>query len=315
MLDVLCRHLGRQTHRFAANLAAEHALSDLETVIRFHDEPVRSFAIVAGYRIKREASRLGVRTLMGGFGSDEIFAGRPLHLVFYVQSLLRSRRLLEAVRAAAQIARRGSLRPRFQVAVQKRYFPWLERARIDVRGPALAGHRRRHDLGLGPRSCHERLLEEITRFSLPALLHYDDRISMAFGLQSRYAFLEPSLVELVAPMPPGWKLRAGFAKWLLRKAMESQLPREICWQRAVRLTGAPPGDWLKHELRPQIQALLDGELAAVELGLLDRDALRRHYTAFCQQQDGAGAISGSDVFSWLAIEIWARAFESHLKPA
>jgi asparagine synthase (glutamine-hydrolysing) len=315
LLDVLCRHLGRDTHRFSVTPPADRALSDLETVIRFHDEPVRSFAIVAGYRLKQEASRLGVRVLMGGFGSDEIFAGRPLHLVFYVQGLLRSRRWLEAARVAAQIARQRSLRPRFQVAVQKRYFPSLERTRIDVRGPALAAHRRRYDLGLGPGSCQERLLQEITRFSLPALLHYDDRISMAFGLQSRYAFLEPSLVELVAPMPPGCKLQAGFAKWLLRKAMERHLPREICWQKAVRLPRGHSGGSLERELHPQIQALLAGELASVELGLLDRDALRRHYAAFCQQREGAGAISASDVFSWLAIETWARAFESHLKRA
>jgi asparagine synthase (glutamine-hydrolysing) len=314
MLDALCRHLGRATNRFSVAPPAD-VLADLETVTRFHDEPVRSLAIVAGYRLKQEASRLGVRVLMGGFGSDEIFAGRPLHLVFYVQWLLRSRRLLEAARVAAQIARRRSLRPRFQVAVQKRYFPALERERIEVRGPALAAHRRRHDLGLGPGSCHDRLLEEITRFSLPALLHYDDRISMAFGLESRYAFLEPSLVELVAPMAPGWKLRDGFAKWLLRKAMESQLPREICWQRAVRRARDDSGDWLKRDLEPQIQRLLAGELASVELGLLDRDALRRHYAAFCRQRDGAGAISANEVFNWLAIEVWARAFETHLKTA
>jgi asparagine synthase (glutamine-hydrolysing) len=315
MLDVLCRHLGRQTQRFPVTPPPERALADLETVIGFHDEPVRSFSIVAGYRLKQEASRLGLRVLMGGFGSDELFAGRPVHLVFYVQWLLRSRRWLEAARVAAQSALRRSLRPKFQLAVQKRYFPWLERNRIDLRGPALAGHLRRYDLGLGPRSCHERLLEEITRFSLPSLLHYDDRISMAFGLQSRYAFLEPSLVELVAPMPPAWKLRGGFAKWLLRKAMEPRLPPEICWQKAVRLARDDSGDWFKRDLRPQIQTLLDGELASAELGLLDPDAVRNHYAAFCQQPPGAGAISDHDVFGWLAIEIWARAFEPHLKRA
>jgi asparagine synthase (glutamine-hydrolysing) len=315
LLDVLERHLGRKLHRVAVALPAERALAELATVIGFHDEPVRSFSIVAGYRLKQEASRLGLRVLMGGFGSDELFAGRPLYLVFYVQSLLRSRRLLEAARVAAQIARRRSLRPRFRIAVQKRYFPSLERTRIDVRGAALAAHPRRHDLGLGPRSCHQRLLEEITRFSLPSLLHYDDRISMAFGLQSRYPFLEPSLVDLVAPMPPEWKLRDGFAKWLLRKAMESQLPREICWQKAVRLQRDESGNWFRRDLRPQIQALLDGELASAELGLVDPDAVRRHYAAFCEQPARAGAISDHDVFGWLAIEIWARAFEPFLKRA
>ena len=312
-LDALCRHLDRKAHRFSMHISTERALGDLETVIGCHDEPVRSFAIVATYRLKQAAQQLGVSVLMGGAGSDELFAGRLLHMVFYVQSLLRSHRLFEAARVVAGIARRRTIRPRFRVAVQKRYFPSLDRTRIDVAGPALAARRRRYDLGLGPGSCHERLLEELTRFSLPSLLHYDDRTSMAFGLENRYALLEPSLVDLVAPMAPQWKLRDGFPKWLLRKAIDAHLPREICWQKVAQPGRDAYGDWFKSDLRPHIQGLIDGDLASVELGLLDRDAVRRHYAAFCQQPSNAGAISAHDVFNWLAIELWARRFEPHLR--
>ncbi len=313
MLDSLCRHLDRETHRASMAIPAQRALGDLETVIGFHDEPVRSFAVVATYRLKEAARELGVSVLLGGFGSDELFAGRLVHMVFYVQSLIRSGRLFEAARVAAAIARRRTIRPRFRVAVQKRYFPSLDRMRIDVAGQALGAPRRHDDLGLGPGSCHERLIDEITRLSLPSLLHYDDRTSMAFGLENRYALLDLPLVDLVAPMAPSWKLRDGFPKWLLRMAMDPYLPREICWQKVTQSRRDVYGDWMKRDLHPHIQSLLAGDLASVELGLLDRDALRRHYAAFCEQPSNAGAISAHDVFNWLAIELWARRFEPHLR--
>jgi asparagine synthase (glutamine-hydrolysing) len=141
-------------------------------------------------------------------------------------------------------------------------------------------------------------------------------MSMAFGIENRFAFLDPPLVELVAPMAPGWKLRGGFTKWLLRKAVDPWLPREICWQKSSQSTGRDEyGDWLKRDLHPQIAQLCGGDLAAVELGLLDGDAVRRHYAAFCAQPSGVGAISANDVFSWIAIELWARRFAAHLRAA
>jgi asparagine synthase (glutamine-hydrolysing) len=314
MLDSLCRHLGRETHRVSMLLHAPEALRELEHVIGCNDEPVRGFDIVVDHRLKGAARDLGVEVLMGGLGSDELFAGKLVHLVFHVQSLLRSRRFLEAARFVGAIVRNRTLRPRFRLAAQKRYFPRLDRAAIELRGPVLRAHPCRYELGLGSRSCHERLLLELTSLSLPALLHYDDRTTSASGLESRYALLDPPLVELVAPMAPAWKLRTGHSKWLLRKAMEPELPPEICWRKLLQPVGDAHGSWLKRDLHAQVEALLAGELASVELGLLDRDGLRRHYAAFCRQAPGAGAISARDVFSWLAIEIWCRRFAAHLRP-
>ena len=229
---------------------------------------------------------------------------------------MREGRWLAAARAAAEIARHRTIRPRFRIAFQKRYFPALDRTRIDVAGRALASRPPRVELGLGRAGAHARLLAEITRLSLPAVLHYDDRTSSAFGLESRHARLDAPLVELVAPMAPGEKLRGGYPKWLLRKAVEPLLPREVAWQK-VRQSGGRDeyGDWLKRDLRPYIEKLIAGGLASAELGLLDRGAVRRHYAAYCAQPSGVGAISPHDVFAWLAIETWARRFESHLAPA
>ncbi|MCA9071830.1 MAG: asparagine synthase (glutamine-hydrolyzing), partial [Planctomycetaceae bacterium] len=61
-----------------------------------------------------------------------------------------------------------------------------------------------------------------------------DRITMAHGLEARVPFLDRDMIRLgmrIAPelkLPPGRKL--GDEKWILRKAFEDLLPREIVWR-------------------------------------------------------------------------------------
>ncbi|MEC4816619.1 MAG: asparagine synthase B [Scytonema sp. PMC 1069.18] len=59
-----------------------------------------------------------------------------------------------------------------------------------------------------------------------------DRMSMAHGLEARVPFLDIDFVELVLSIDPALKLHQpfGIEKWLLRKAFEEKLPKEIVWR-------------------------------------------------------------------------------------
>src|SRR6185436_11091948 len=63
--------------------------------------------------------------------------------------------------------------------------------------------------------------DSMTRFDmqtlLPALLHVEDRTSMAHGVESRVPFLDHELVEFVATAPAMIKFRGGSLKHLLRE--------------------------------------------------------------------------------------------------
>ena len=313
LLDVMCAHLGREPNKIPLEIRAEDALDRLAEVVRQNDEPVRSFITVTEYRLKEASRELGVPVLLSGLGADEVFSGNLLHKVFLVQSLLRAGKWWKASRVIAAVLRRKTIRPRFRQRVQKRYFPSLDREKHDVRGSALPSDGARLDVSLGQGSCQDRLLEDITRFSLPSLLHFDHRTSTAFGLQTRMPYLDHRLVELVAPAAPEVKLRSGYTKWLLRESMQPHLPREVAW-RVVKQGGTDAhGEWLKHDMRGPISGLLAGDLASADLGLLDADALRARYRAFCAQPPDKGSISSQDVFNPIAIELWARAFASHLR--
>jgi asparagine synthase (glutamine-hydrolysing) len=62
---------------------------------------------------------------------------------------------------------------------------------------------------------------------LPALLHVEDRVSMAHGVEARVPFLDHPLVELAATIPSNIKFKDGSMKQVLRSAMRSVLPESI----------------------------------------------------------------------------------------
>ena len=65
---------------------------------------------------------------------------------------------------------------------------------------------------------------ELTRTRLPALLRYEDRLSMAFSIESRVPFLDHRLVELAFALPDQVKRSAGWSKYGLRRALDGLLP-------------------------------------------------------------------------------------------
>lgn len=63
--------------------------------------------------------------------------------------------------------------------------------------------------------------------SLPTLLHYEDRNSMAHSVESRVPFLDHRLVELLFSSGASSKINQGYTKKILRDSMDGILPKAI----------------------------------------------------------------------------------------
>ena len=72
----------------------------------------------------------------------------------------------------------------------------------------------------------ESYFDKMTRFDfkclLPALLHVEDRMSMAYGLESRVPFLDHPLVEFAATIPADIKFPGGKMKNLLKEVFKEK---------------------------------------------------------------------------------------------
>ncbi len=95
-------------------------------------------------------------------------------------------------------------------------------------------------------SLNESLNFFSTEYGLEKLLTYADRNSMAFSREVRLPFLSHELVEFIFSLPTDFKIRNGWTKYILRKSMENNMPKDIAW-RVDKLGYQPPIDtWLKH---------------------------------------------------------------------
>src|SRR5262249_54850474 len=80
-------------------------------------------------------------------------------------------------------------------------------------------------------NLNSHLARLIVEDSLPNLLRYEDRNSMAFSIESRVPFLDYRLVEYVFTRAPHLRIHDGWTKWIQRKAIDTKLPSNIVWRR------------------------------------------------------------------------------------
>jgi asparagine synthase (glutamine-hydrolysing) len=147
------------------------------------------------------------------------------------------------------------------------------------------------------------LFWELTRTRLPALLRYEDRLSMAFSIESRVPFLDHRLVELAFALPDEVKRYAGWSKYGLRRALERTLPRAIVWRRDKKGFPTPIGRWLRDERGSAALALL------ADPRRRGRDLLPRpSVDAFVQEHVSGRADRSPQLWRALSIELWLDAF-------
>ena len=89
------------------------------------------------------------------------------------------------------------------------------------------------------------MMEFDLRYYLPSLLHVEDRVSMAFSIETRLPFLDHRLAEYAASIPFYYKLNPRRYKYILRNGVKDILPRGI-YQRQDKLGFPTPyGIWAK----------------------------------------------------------------------
>jgi asparagine synthase (glutamine-hydrolysing) len=307
------RHLGVRAHRISLCMDPAALVADLTDVNWFNDAPVGGLSAVAHRRMMARARELGLTVILSGQGADELLLGYHKFLGFYLQSLLRQHRPLRAAAVLAAFCATRTVVTGFNISEAKRYVPLLDRlAAGSVPPAAIEGDWLKGwcalPLGLGTGSLAERQLADLRYYSVPALCHYEDRMSMAMSREIRLPFLDSRLVDLLLRAPDAYKLRHGWTKYAFRKAMAPLLPRATSWRRDKKGFANPEGEWLKHELAESVSEAFAPDSLICRHGIINSSGLQKRYERYRRQPVGRGSIWAQEIFAPLSLELWMRRY-------
>jgi asparagine synthase (glutamine-hydrolysing) len=129
--------------------------------------------------------------------------------------------------------------------------PWMRAEWFRDRGVRPAPRRQ----GRGADALREELIAFVESLSLPQLLRYEDRSSMAFSIESRVPFCVPALAEYALSLPSSYLVRSdGTTKAVFRQAMRGRVPEPVLARPKVGFA-TPEQAWLAR-LRPWIETTL-----------------------------------------------------------
>jgi len=308
-------------------------VDELGTMVFHLDEPQADPAPINALFITRLAREQGIKVLLSGAGGDDVFTGYRRHQALMLERFwswlpqagrqglsdfaTRIRPTSELKRRISKALRYANLNGDDRIAS---YFNWIPPDRLaSVLGTSMrdqygTNHPSRvaKSLRVLPDNVHalnRMLYLEGKYFLADHNLNYVDKVSMANGVEVRVPMLDPDLVELAARLPIEYKQRGRVGKWVLRRAMEPYLPREVIW-RAKMGFGAPLRQWLRSDMRPLVEDVLSTQ-SLERRGLFDPVGVKQLIA-----DDRSRRIDATyTIFSMICIELWCRMFIDKSVPA
>ncbi|MGH7228909.1 MAG: asparagine synthase (glutamine-hydrolyzing) [Nitrospiraceae bacterium] len=252
------------------DITATDFVEHIQRVIYHLDFPVAGPGSFPQYMVAHLASRHR-KVVLGGQGGDEIFGGYARYLIAYFEQCIKA-----AIDGTMQngkfVVTYESIIPNLVALRQykpllqefwrkglfddldKRYFRLINRARdlgdeinwaaIDKYSPYDEFCRVFRSKNVSKESYFDCMTHFDFKTLLPALLHVEDRMSMAHGLESRVPFLDHPLIELAATIPSDVKFKNGRMKHVLKNAMRSVLPESILNRTDKMGFPVPLQEWL-----------------------------------------------------------------------
>jgi asparagine synthase (glutamine-hydrolysing) len=290
--------------RYQTNHRVETVGSDdfdlIDTLARLYDEPYADSSAIPTYRVCQLA-RKHVTVALSGDGGDETFGGYRRYRLHLMEERMRS--ALPAALRQPVFGLLGRVYPKADWAPRmfraKTTFEGMSRSAVQayfhsvsiLRGPmraklfspalhrALGGYNAQSVFdGHAARAGTDDPLALIQYLDLKTYLVGDintkvDRASMAHSLEVREPLMDHQLVEWLATLPSNLKVRGQEGKFLLKKALEPQLPNDVLYRPKMGFS-VPLARWFRGPLKQRVRdAVLGDRLAAT--GWFDQAYLRQ----------------------------------------
>lgn len=293
------------------------------------DEPAAGPGLFPQYIVSRLASS-EVKVALGGQGGDEIFGGYARYMVAYLEQALKGA-IFENHDEGEHIVSLKSILPNLPFLHQyvpmlshfwgkdtfepmdRRYFRLIDRSgedttllsedfKLEYNPEEIFSHFQEVFNHPDTLSYYNKMINFDMVASLPALMHVEDRVSMANSLESRVPLLDYRISDLITSMPPSMKFKGAELKYILKKTVKNLLPSKILNRKDKMGFPVPLHLWAKNKARGFFQDILLSPTCR-DRGLFDLDQIEKlidYENEF-----------GRRLWGLLNIELWFREFIDH----
>jgi asparagine synthase (glutamine-hydrolysing) len=303
------------TNHHELELPLDHEV-DLSELVWHLDEPLADLSSLGFYALSQLA-REHVTVALSGQGADELLGGYSRHrAATFMRAWNRlpgplrrvTKRGASASRRVQRLAELAELDPVDRFVATRELAANLQDAWRQPRSSAGTAARR----AVAERfpSPIQDPLDVILYLDANLgladdMLHYFDRMSMAFSLEVRVPFLDHELVQLCAGIPRTFKVHRGTTKWLLKEAARGIVPNAIIDKPKIGFFNTAVETWVKGALAGRTaDHLLDRDAAYADF--LDRtwveDLVRRQVSGAARPRDA------HLLLAILVLEVWLSSY-------
>ena len=275
-------------------------------------EPTAGPGVYSQWQVMKLAHAHGLKVLLDGQGGDETLAGYFRYLPTRLRDLVAAGNWAGFAGLWGQVSDRLG----FATTLLHTFEPWLPSALVGVlRGRFGQGKDRvlasalrklawpeRKPVRSSRSALWDQLAFDTTVRQLPSLLRYEDRSSMAFGIETRLPFLDYHLVEFAFALPDTERLDGAVTKAVARRALGDRVPRSVLERRDKMGFETPADLWMRGRYAAEVRRRLSrrGPFQDWVVPDIVQDSLRDYLA-------GRREI-GLQIWRWLSLEAWSQAY-------
>ena len=293
------------------------------------DQPLAGPGLFPQFLVSQLAAQ-HVKVVLGGQGGDEIFGGYARYLIGYLEQALKGAILGtqeegKHVVTLTSVISNLSILKEYQPLLQHfwkdglfedmdaRYFRLIDRSpdilkliTDDAQNSFNKEEVFSDFQNIFNHPDTSSYINKMTHFDqktlLPALLHVEDRVSMAVSLESRVPLLDTRIVNLITSMPPKIKFKGGQGKYILKEVTRKILPKAVVDRKDKMGFPVPLKEWIKMGVVRDFVCDTLLSKTCRERGLFQQNALEQLI-----QKEGT---FGRQLWGALCIELWSKEFFS-----
>jgi asparagine synthase (glutamine-hydrolysing) len=223
-------------------------VNNIDEIIYTQEEPFGGPSIFMQYFVMKKAKEKDCKVMLDGQGGDETLLGYERYYPAYLIDL----NFFDSLKGFFSASKNSKLTviqliqyliyfTKYQLRIKRLKIKnrYLKKEYLDIISEDILKINSQNYLDI-----FKLQKEEIFKTQMPHLLKYEDKNSMRNSIETRLPFIDYNVLETALNLSSKLKIKNGWTKYVLRKSIENDLPKNIVWRKNKFGFEAPDKSWL-----------------------------------------------------------------------